>query len=264
MGRVNVWLKRSYVITSSLIAIISTLLLGLAVFSHGALHKDEELEKLLAGLHGMYAVSLIPLLLSIIGLYGVCKQKKWALIVFAVGFIVGILFLIFCGIVALVELPEMAEDVTTQLQSYVPLSDANDRISDHINALQTQYQCCGLGQGYLDWGKHIPNSCLCTEESTSPCELVPWSGSLTPRGTVKPIRIYKESCLPHLIAQHAVAMNYTLGVMLGLTLLLLLSVVLCILILCRLNQKEKTPTVVYSPEAKSGNYIVLSDAADTT
>nr|XP_029135216.1 tetraspanin-8-like isoform X2 [Labrus bergylta] len=241
MGRVNVWLKRSYVITSSLIAIISTLLLGLAVFSHGALHKDEELEKLLAGLHGMYAVSLIPLLLSIIGLYGVCKQKKWALIVFAVGFIVGILFLIFCGIVALVELPEMAEDVTTQLQSYVPLSDANDRISDHINALQTQYQCCGLGQGYLDWGKHIPNSCLCTEESTSPC-----------------------SCLPHLIAHHAVAMNYTLGVMLGLTLLLLLSVVLCILILCRLNQKEKTPTVVYSPEAKSGNYIVLSDAADTT
>ncbi|XP_060885543.1 tetraspanin-8-like [Labrus mixtus] len=264
MGRVNVWLKRSYVITSSLIAIISTLLLGLTVFSHGALHKDEEIEEMLTGLHGMYAVSLIPLLLSIIGLYGVCKQKKWALIVFAVGFIVGILFLTFCGIQALVELPEMAEHVETKFQSYVPLSDANDRISNAINEFQTQYQCCGLGQGYRDWGQQFPNSCLCTEESTSPCELAPWSGSLTLRGTVKPIRIYKESCLPHLIAYHAVAMNYLLGMALGIALLWLLPVVLCILILCRLNQKEKTQTVVYSPEAMSGNYITLLDAADTT
>ena len=42
------------------------------------------------------------------------------------------------------------------------------------------------------------------------------------------------------------------------------SVALCTAILCRLNRKENIPTVVYSPEAKAGNYTILSEPAENT
>lgn len=44
----------------------------------------------------------------------------------------------------------------------------------------------------------------------------------------------------------------------------MLAAVLGVVILCRLSQKDETPAVVYSPEAKAGNYAVLVDAAEYT
>lgn len=35
--------------------------------------------------------------------------------------------------------------------------------------LPSKFQCCGLDQGYEDWGYNISESCVCTEESTKPC-----------------------------------------------------------------------------------------------
>lgn len=40
-----------------------------------------QIERLLTGIHVMYVISLITLLLTIIGVYGACKEKQWALIV---------------------------------------------------------------------------------------------------------------------------------------------------------------------------------------
>ncbi|KAM6961572.1 uncharacterized protein LKV04_020590 [Tautogolabrus adspersus] len=116
MGRVNVCLKRSYIIVASLVAIIGALLLALTLYSHGYLHKDEEL----------------------------------------------------------------SEDLRRNLLSVMPLSDVSGYALEAVQEIQNK----------------------------------------------------------------------------------LLSVVLCIMILCRLNQKDNTPTVVYSPEAQAGNYITLADAAD--
>lgn len=50
--------------------------------------------------------------------------------------------------------------------------------------------------------------------------------------------------------------------MFGLILLWILSIGLCIAILCQLNKKMDTPKVVFSPEAKAGNYSNLNDALE--
>uniref|UniRef100_UPI0037E7DD60 tetraspanin-8-like n=1 Tax=Semicossyphus pulcher TaxID=241346 RepID=UPI0037E7DD60 len=264
MGRVNVCLKRSYIIVTSLIVIINALLLALTLFSHGYLHNHEEIEKFAAGLHGMYAVAIIPLLLSSFGLYGACKQKKWALIVFAVGMILSSLFMIVCEINALAAQSKMAKDLTRHYLNYLPLSNVSDDILNTFQEIQMEFQCCGLDQGYLDWGQNITKSCLCIEGSTLPCVAAPRNSIHFETDGVQPVMIYKEPCLPQLIAHHMAGLYILLGIMLGITLLWVLSVALCIVILCHLNRKEDTPTVVYSPEAKAGNYITLTDAADYT
>ncbi|XP_060885544.1 tetraspanin-8-like [Labrus mixtus] len=264
MGRVSVWLKRSYIIVTSLIAIIGVLLLAITLFSHIYLRKDEEIETMLTGFYGMYVHALIPLLLSIIGVYGVCKQKKWALIVSAVGMILCSLYLIVSEIGVLAVQPELSEDLRMRYLSLLPLSNATEGDLKAVHGIEKHLQCCGLDRGYLDWGNNITESCLCTEWSINPCVALPMNSINLQSAGVQPVMIFKEPCIPHLIAHQMVVLYSCFGVMLGITLLLLLSVVLCIVILCRLDQKDDTPTVVYSPEANAGNYIILADAAANT
>ncbi|CAJ1054959.1 tetraspanin-8-like [Xyrichtys novacula] len=264
MGKVNVALKRSYIIVAALIGIIGALLLGFTLFSHGYLHNDEEIEELLTGINGMYAISVIPLLLSIVGVYGVCKQKQWMLIVFTVVMILISLFLIVCLIQGLSLQPEFEKAMKVHYENFLPLSEASDSVIEGLHEIQVEFQCCGLDQGYLDWGQNISKACLCTEEATNPCVAAPGNSIHFETDGVQPVMIYQEPCLPLLVTLQMAVFNVLLGIMLGITLLWLLSVVLCIVILCRLNRKDDSPTVVYSPEAKSGNYITLTEAAEYT
>nr|XP_020499702.1 tetraspanin-8-like [Labrus bergylta] len=122
-------------------------------------------------LYGMYTHNLIPLLFGIIGVYGVCKQKKWALIVSAVGMILCSLHLIACEIGVLAVQPKMSEDLRMRYLSWLPLSDATEDVLEVVQEVEMEFQCCGLDLGYLDWGDNITESCLCAEGSINPCVL---------------------------------------------------------------------------------------------
>ncbi|XP_054480781.1 tetraspanin-8-like isoform X1 [Anoplopoma fimbria] len=263
MGKVNVCLKRSYIIVISLIAMLGALLLAFTLFSHGHFYKEDEIESMLPGLHVMYVLSIITLILTIIGLYGACKEKKWALIMFAVGMILGSLFWITCEIQGLAERPKVTEHLKREYLKLLPLNNASEVVTNNLKAAQIEFQCCGLDQGYLDWGYNIPESCLCTKEPTNPCVAAPRNSSLSEHLVDdQHIMIYKESCLPYIIDHVMMIIDSAMGIILGVTLLWVLSVVLCILILCRLNKKEDIPVVVYSPEAKAGNYSPLTDSVE--
>uniref|UniRef100_A0A8C2Z3G1 Tetraspanin n=1 Tax=Cyclopterus lumpus TaxID=8103 RepID=A0A8C2Z3G1_CYCLU len=167
MGKVNVCLKRSYIMVISVIATLSALMLAVTLFTHGRFSRvDDETETMLPGLQLMYSISIITLILAIIGVYGACKEKKWALIMFAVGMILGTLFLIASDIQALAQRPKVAEHLKMH---YMMLQNNASGITDDLRDVHIKFQCCGLDQGYLDWGYDIPESCLCTEESTNPC-----------------------------------------------------------------------------------------------
>ncbi|XP_056280732.1 tetraspanin-8-like isoform X2 [Pseudoliparis swirei] len=231
MGKVNACLTRSYSIVITLIAILSALMLAATLFTHGHIHTEkDEMETMLPSIQLMYSLTIITMMLTIIGMYGACKKKKWALIMFAIGMILGTLFFIATDIQVLVHRPQMAEDLQMEFMH----SNGSD-IPEELIEIQNNYQCCGLEQGYLDWGYNIPESCLCTEESTNPCVAAPRNSSLFEHMIDdQPIMIYEE----------------------------LSSVVLCIFILCQLNKKDDVPVVVYSAEAKAGNYAALTDAAE--
>ncbi|TKS90698.1 Tetraspanin-8 [Collichthys lucidus] len=217
--------------------IVSALLLALTLFSHGYFHEDEEMEKMITGIQAMYIISIITLLLTIMGVYGACKERQWALIVYVVGMSLSSLFMFACEIQGLAVRPQVVKDMKNQYLAMLPLDNTSEPFLDSFTDIQIELQCCGLDQGYLDWGYNISESCVCTEESTNPCVAAPRDSALYEHTfSDQPIMIYRE----------------------------VLSIVLCIVILCRLNRKEDIPPVVYSPEAKAGNYTVLADAAEYT
>ncbi|KAK7913620.1 hypothetical protein WMY93_013831 [Mugilogobius chulae] len=283
MGTVHACVKRGFITVASLIAILSGLLLAVTLFSHGYFHEDEEIEKVLPGLQVMYATSIITILLVTTGLYGICKRKKWMLISVSIKiclsstllglfltslhlfqYIVGMtlcsMLLGVLNIQGLAVRPKLVEDIKVHYSGVLPYSNASKEDIDGINELQTDLQCCGMYQGYQEWGYNISEACLCVEGAEHPCVAAPRNSSLFENTkTDDPIMIYKEPCITYLAAHAMFALDILLGIILGTILLWVSSVVLCIVTLCQMNRKEDTPAVVYSHEAKAGNYSVLLD-----
>uniref|UniRef100_A0AAY4BQE4 Tetraspanin n=1 Tax=Denticeps clupeoides TaxID=299321 RepID=A0AAY4BQE4_9TELE len=82
--------------------VVGTLWLALVLFSHGALHREEEVKFTLAPLAILYLIGIGIVALSAFGLYGALKEKQWALIVvnLAMEAMVGLITLGFncCGV----------------------------------------------------------------------------------------------------------------------------------------------------------------------
>ncbi|XP_068611432.1 tetraspanin-8-like [Brachionichthys hirsutus] len=264
MGKVNVCLKRTFFAVTSLIGIVVLLLLAFTLFSHGYL-LYEEMDDMHPYIVVMYIFSILTLLLVVIGLYGAWKEKQWALILFGVGMIFSIVSMIVSELQGRTLEPNVAGELKKHYLNMLPLATASETFLDELNESQMIWHCCGVDMGYPDWGYDIPESCVCSDRSDSPCVAAPRNSSLyqhTAGDAV--IAIYSEPCLPYLVTSEMMAINIGLGIFLGILLLWVTSAALCIAIICQLNRKVDTPTVVYSQEAKAGNYIVLSDAAENT
>lgn len=265
MGKVNVWVKRAYYVVISLIAIIGLMLLGLTLFSHGHFHNEEELDEIMSGLHVMYSIAVVAIVLTIIGAFGAYKEKKWALILFVVGMILSSLFLFGIEIQALAVQPKISKELKSKYLHMLPLSNASEIFIESLNEVQRDWQCCGLDYGYLDWDDNIPESCLCVENAINPCVTAPRSSRLFEgRLDGEPIMIFSQACLPFLADNVMGVIKNAVGIMMAVTLLLVLSVVLGIITLCQMNRKLDIPPVVYSPEAKAGNYTTLTEVAEET
>ncbi|XP_061570247.1 tetraspanin-8-like [Cololabis saira] len=260
MGKVNIWLRRSFMGVTSVMAIVSLLLLGMTLFGHGLMYRDEEVEEATKGLHFLYGISVVILFFAILGGFGAYKEKKWALIVFAAAMILSSLFVIVTGSFGLAAKHQIGDEIKKQYLNLLPLPNSTENVLDAFSEAQIEFQCCGLEQGYTDWGDSIPESCLCTEGSTNACVAAPRNSNLRKDATDdQPVLIFAKACLPYFIEHDISFIQIVFGTMLGYTLLWVLSVVLCIAILCQLNVKEETPTVVYSKEAKAGNYTSLTE-----
>ncbi|XP_042359997.1 tetraspanin-8-like [Plectropomus leopardus] len=263
MGKANVCLKRSYITVTSLILIVCALLLAVTLFSHGYIHGNEKLDVPLTNLSGTYIFSIITLTATIFGLYGACKEKKWALIVFAVIMILSSLAIVANIIMDLAMRPKMLKTVKMQFRNMLSPRNATDGFADTFKDIEMKFQCCGVDQGYHDWGYNISESCVCTDETTNPCVEAPRNSSLYEhRVNDQPIMIYEEACFPYMIADLLKILDIVRAVNVLVALVWISSVVLCITILCQLGRKKDSPAVVYSQEAKAGNYTILLDPSE--
>uniref|UniRef100_A0A8C8DPA8 Tetraspanin n=1 Tax=Oryzias sinensis TaxID=183150 RepID=A0A8C8DPA8_9TELE len=262
MGTVSIWLKRSYVGLTCFIMITCLVLCGFTLFSHGVMSREEEIDassSTAIAVHMFYIFYAASFLFSIFGLFGICKKKTWALIVFTVGIIICSLASLLVATVLMIGQSMFPHFIKEEYLSMLPLANATESAKDHLDHLQNVYECCGIQQGYTEWMEDIPRSCLCIVESTYPCVATPRNSTIY-EDTDPPMMIYAQPCLPILLEGVDEAIKGTIGLIVGITLLWGLSVVLCIVILCRMNRKEETPTVVYSKEAKAGNYSSLTEA----
>lgn len=243
--------------------ILSILLLGFTLFGHGHIYKEEMTDEASFGVQALYSISTIILVFVSLGAFGIWKEKKWPLILFAVGMILGCLYMLAEEIFVLAMQATIAKDLRRQYLSVLPLENATESVKSDLDETQREFQCCGIDQGYMDWHNEIPESCLCAEDSNNLCVPAPRHSELfRHRMDGKPVMIYSKPCIQYLIEHDMSLIQTIIGTMLGVTLLWVSSVVLCIIILCQMSQKKETLTVVYSKEAKAGNYCNLVEGPD--
>ncbi|XP_036005019.1 tetraspanin-8 [Fundulus heteroclitus] len=263
MGKLNICLKWSFICVIVVIALISLLLLGSALLLHGALLNREEEDGAIVGVLFLYGFTTITLVLVIFGGIGALKKMKWALIVFAVGMIISVLYMVGSEITMQVMKTELRNHLRDHYLTSLSPSKANESSLGILHHAQSNWHCCGLEQGYMDWENNIPESCLCDRESTNQCVAAPkGSYQFTVERGMKgqSVMIYARPCLSTIIENNMYHINILSGIRVGFILLWMLSIGLCIAILCQENKKLETPAVVYSKEAKAGNYSCLIES----
>ncbi|XP_038833677.1 tetraspanin-8-like isoform X2 [Salvelinus namaycush] len=244
MGRIHICVRRAFIFVCVLIGIISTLLLAITLFGHGHFHQSEEIE-ILPGIAILYVIEAATLVLSILGVYGARKEKKWTVVLFSVGMSLASLYLF--------------------------VECVNGYQSKH------EFKCCGLVQGYQDWGTDIPLSCLCSDEDSTHFKCVaPGNNTRSvihyPNSDMSEdddhkalmdehMLVYKEPCLPILISFMGYAISLMIGTLVALNALWDIGVALAITILCQMRRKFDVPPVIFTSQPPQ--YRELCDTAES-
>ncbi|XP_029603130.1 uncharacterized protein LOC115188422 isoform X4 [Salmo trutta] len=251
MGIINICVKRAFIFVCVLIGIISTLLLAITLFGHGYFHQSEEIE-ILPGIAVLYVLEAATLVLSILGVYGAHKEKKWAVVL-------------------------MEELTREEHLGRMPLSGANQTDLEGLYNIQTKFKCCGLVQGYQDWGTDIPLSCLCSDEDSTNFKCVARGNNTRfvihyPNSDMSEdddhkglmdehMLVYKEPCLPNLLSLVGYGISLMIGTLVALQALWDIGVALAITILCQMRRKVNVPPVIFTSQPPQ--YRELCDTAES-
>nr|XP_046192434.1 tetraspanin-8-like [Oncorhynchus gorbuscha] len=277
MGRIHICVKRTFIFVCVLIGIISTLLLAITLFGHGYFHQSEEIEEILPGIVVLYVLEAAILVLSIFGVYGARKEKKWVVVLFSVGMSLASLYLFVECVNGYQSKHEMEELTRGEHLAMMPLSGANQTDLEGLYNIQTNFKCCGLVQGYQDWGTDIPISCLCSDEDSTDFKCVA-PGNKTrfvihyPNSNMSEdddhkglmdehMLVYKEPCLPILISFVGYNIILIIGTLVALKALWDVGVVLAITILCQMRRKVDVPLVIFTSQPPQ--YRELCDTAES-
>uniref|UniRef100_A0A4W5MXP6 Tetraspanin n=1 Tax=Hucho hucho TaxID=62062 RepID=A0A4W5MXP6_9TELE len=276
MGRINICVKRAFIFVCVLIGIISTLLLAITLFGHGYAHEAEEIEEILPGIVILYVLEAAILVLSILGVYGARKEKKWAVVLFSVGMSLASLYLFVECVKAYNSKNEMEELTREEHLAMMPLSGAKQKDIQRIYNMQTNFKCCGPVQGYQDWGTDIPISCLCSDEDSTDFKCVARGNNTRfvihyPNSDMSEdddhkglmdehMLVYEEPCLPILISFVGYEISLIIGTLVALKALWDIGVALAITILCQMRRKVNVPPVIFTSQPPQ--YRELCDTAE--
>uniref|UniRef100_A0A665TTK0 Uncharacterized protein n=1 Tax=Echeneis naucrates TaxID=173247 RepID=A0A665TTK0_ECHNA len=97
----------------------------------------------------MYIIELGCLLLSVLGIFGACKGKRWCLILL----LLMMLLFHYCWYMCSMQLGWRRPTCLCGLTFHF--------VCVFVYARHLQFECCGLIEGYKDWGSFIPASCNC-------------------------------------------------------------------------------------------------------
>uniref|UniRef100_A0A4W5N2X5 Uncharacterized protein n=1 Tax=Hucho hucho TaxID=62062 RepID=A0A4W5N2X5_9TELE len=195
--------------------IISTLLLAITLFGHGYFHQSEI--EILPGIAILYVLEAATLVLSILGVYGARKEKKWAVVLVSllsqsVSLIPDLLVLSWIIIIGVgyTAQTDLGSGYRRFLCCELFLSDR----SGHEDG----FQCVAPGNN-TRFVIHYPNSDMSEDDDH--------------KGLMdEHMLVYKEPCLPILISE--VYNEPDIGVDLAIT------------ILCQMRRKVNVPPVIFT------------------
>ncbi|XP_076006429.1 tetraspanin-8-like [Genypterus blacodes] len=204
-------LKRPFVFLNAVNVALCFFMLAVTVAAHQYVLQAGKIVSFVSGMVLMYILEISCLLLSLFGVCGACREKRWCLILFALGMTGASQTMIVKSALSYQRVYE-AEVLRKEsvLLSMMPLSGISKANRTLLNGIQAHYKCCGIVGGYKDWGSTIPTSCLC--EYPGRCVRLPGISTV---GAPKNQFVYQEPCLPVYGAarkrEFAFAMSLTFG-----------------------------------------------------
>ncbi|KAK7913619.1 hypothetical protein WMY93_013830 [Mugilogobius chulae] len=161
----------------------------------------------------MYILEVGCMLLSLLGVLGACWGKRWCLILFAAGM--------------------AAASQTIIVKTALSYQEIYEKVVTLLYSIQAHFKCCGLVDGYKDWGSTIPVSCNCQY----PGKCIRLRGSAT-LGAPKNVYVYQEPCLPIYVSALKRGFTLSTGIRFGSGVFWAVLMVMSIQLMVQLKRKE--------------------------
>uniref|UniRef100_A0A3Q2C6H8 Tetraspanin-8-like n=1 Tax=Cyprinodon variegatus TaxID=28743 RepID=A0A3Q2C6H8_CYPVA len=154
-------LKRPFIFANAVHMALCFFMLRLTVIWHRDLIQTGKMVPSIS-VAMMYVIEVGCLLLSVLGVFGACKGKRWCLILYAAGMAAASQTIIIRTALSYQDVYEkrvVREE--SKLLAMMPLTGPNKANRTLLHNIQEELECCGLIEGYKDWGASIPASCNC-------------------------------------------------------------------------------------------------------
>ncbi|XP_077449931.1 tetraspanin-8-like [Stigmatopora argus] len=190
----------------------------------------------------LYILEVVCLLLSALGVFGACTGRRWCLILFAAGMAAASQTIIVQTALSYQDIYEtgVAKE-ESKLLSMMPLSVPSKVNRTLLHSIQAHFKCCGLIEGYKDWGTTIPASCHCQ----SPGKCIRLRGSAT-LGAPKNRYVYQEACLPIYVSVLKRAFSLSMGIKFGSGVFWAVLLVMSLQLMVQMKRKKEFMALLQS------------------
>ncbi|XP_035862213.1 tetraspanin-8-like [Sander lucioperca] len=182
-------------------------------------------DELLPALNLLIFIGAMTLIFGFLGCCGAFRENRCLLILFFLGLLAMFLMLLAVGVLGAVSRTEAAQELAREhMEQLLPLSEQPKEVQEEFQKLEMSGFCCGLSEGYLDWGNPtvVPDSCNCTDTSRN-CMV------LDER------EIYSTPCMTYIMTWLDRVSDSLMGIAFGFGILMILGMVFSLVLICQIR-----------------------------
>nr|XP_015208241.1 PREDICTED: tetraspanin-8-like [Lepisosteus oculatus] len=176
---------------------------------------------------GFIIGGVVTAFLGCLGFYGAKLENKRILKVYFFGVAVCVIALLVIGFLFASQRNQAFNLLKTEFEKHLPLYKKGSEMRDMVEELQKSSECCGLVNGYQDWGGHIPESCYC-KSWNSDCVAILGSSN----------KVYKKPCINVLYGFMETGFNFILGISFGFAAVGFVVMALSMAMICQLKEES--------------------------
>ncbi|XP_063357464.1 tetraspanin-8-like [Pelmatolapia mariae] len=226
-------LKRPFIFANSVHMALCFFLLTMTVAYHRDILQTGKMVSTVSVVM-LYVIEIGCLLLSVLGVFGAFKEKRWCFILYAAGMAAASQTIIVKAALSYQDIYEKrVVNEESKLLSMMPLTTTSQANKTRLYHIQQELECCGLVEGYKDWGSSIPSSCNCQY----PGKCIRLRGSAT-LGAPKNQYVYQEPCLPIYVSELKLAFSLSMGIQFGSGVFWVILLVMSIKLMDQIRRKQ--------------------------
>ncbi|XP_066579998.1 tetraspanin-8 [Amia ocellicauda] len=245
MAKVNKMCVKTVAIAFNvLFGVLGCLVLGDVLYKKTTYYQHVEMEDhIFRGLIAGSVIGSIIVVISCLGGLGAYFEKQWALIVYLILTVIGLVILLIVAVSVSIYKSSFLD--SGPFTNNMPVDQAAPTTKQWLESVQQWGKCCGWNNGYQDWGQNIPDSCLCdSNDPDSPkCHsasnhTVGKDGSSVLKASSKVV--FSEPCAPIFIRYMEDTYNALIGMCFGLVVTDMTGMMLSIMMICQIRKHVPT------------------------